>query len=440
LFAFLDQIHLVSIALDGSGTNGQDFGRDVDAAIEWASSENARGRGIYWTVNRVQPGCNRKPAKFEIESARFAHVDIDPPKDGKSWEKKRALADLQALPCPPTFTIDSGNGLQAFWRFSDPTDNQEAIENLNADIARHVGGDACHNIDRLVRVPGFINFPNKSKRAAGRRESLAGWAQADNGATYSPADLAAAFGHRSDAEAIAEWRQQHERASDAVLIARCQSGDYWHNSMTALAARMVAQGRSDDEILGSLAAPITIDGYSIDQTCREVRTAITSARKKWDRPAPETPSIDQPRISATPFSAPETFDVAPRIWVFGHWLLRGTVTAVIAPGGAGKSALMVAVALSLASGQPILVKTVFGGAKRVWLWNLEDDRDELTRQLVACSLHHGISERDYDGRLFVNDARSPISLAIKDRNGLTIHNDSKRAFRSTLLPEAVRPS
>ena len=155
-------------------------------------------------------------------------------------------------------------------------------------------------------------------------------------------------------------------------------------------------------------------------------------RRGWVNPASNTAKLDNAEmareISARPFAAPAVTDIPPRPWVLGRWLLRRTVATVIAPGGTGKSALMVAAALSLASGRELLGKTVWGGPKRVWLWNLEDDRDELARQIIACSQHHGLSEQDYAGRLFVNDAKSPLCTATKGREGLTIHEPVNAAL------------
>ena len=56
----------------------------------------------------------------------------------------------------------------------------------------------------------------------------------------------------------------------------------------------------------------------------------------------------------------------------GHWLLRGEVTAIIAPGGTGKSTVGNAIALSLASGRPLLGKPLHRGALGVWVFNLEE--------------------------------------------------------------------
>lgn len=49
----------------------------------------------------------------------------------------------------------------------------DQIEALNKVIANKVGGDNCHNVDRIMRLPGTINYPNKKKRKAGRTDVLA---------------------------------------------------------------------------------------------------------------------------------------------------------------------------------------------------------------------------------------------------------------------------
>lgn len=144
--------------------------------------------------------------------------------------------------------------------------------------------------------------------------------------------------------------------------------------------------------------------------------------------ADDAAPADRATIAATPFVMPAFFEIPPRPWVLGRWLLRGTVTTVIAPGGTGKSALMVAMALSLATGRELLGKTVWDRPQRVWLWNLEDDRDELTRQLAACSLHYQVSDRDHAGCLFVNDASSSLCTATKSREGLVINEPANAAL------------
>ena len=171
LAALGQHLHLCSIVPDGNCT-GRWFGADVPAATEWATAESLAGRNVYWTTNQVAEGCNKKPSKADIVAARFAHVDIDPPKDGGPINKLQTQAELVALPFPPTLIIDSGGGLQAFWRLSGPASLAE-VESVNQSLAKRLGGDHCHNFDRLMRLPGTVNYPNAKKRAAGRTPVLA---------------------------------------------------------------------------------------------------------------------------------------------------------------------------------------------------------------------------------------------------------------------------
>ena len=168
-------LHLCSIVPDGRRPGsciGRWFGNDVVAATAWACSENIQGKGIYWTVNLVLEGLHSKPGKDDITAVRFAHVDIDPPKGGGPFDKVLKQAELLALPVPPSLIIDSGGGLQAFWRIVGPATLQ-AVEDVNINIAAHLGGDRCHSVDHLMRLPGSVNYPNKKKLNLGRVASLA---------------------------------------------------------------------------------------------------------------------------------------------------------------------------------------------------------------------------------------------------------------------------
>lgn len=101
-----DPIHLVAIHPDRDEIEGRWFADKVDAATAWAVEQNSRGRGVYWTVNVVAPGVNKKPFGGrtdpdnygDIVGQRFLHVDIDPPKDGSHFsliEAQRTLGSLQ---------------------------------------------------------------------------------------------------------------------------------------------------------------------------------------------------------------------------------------------------------------------------------------------------------------------------------------------------------
>ena len=126
-------------------------------------------------------------------------------------------------------------------------------------------------------------------------------------------------------------------------------------------------------------------------------------------------------IVAQPYRLRDTAAMPARVWIVDHLLLRGTVTVLTAPGGSGKTTFTMGLAISIATGKPILDMTVrFPG--KVWIWNLEDDNDELTRSVKAACQHHGINEKDLEPTLFLNSALDGSSLctATEGRDGMTL--------------------
>lgn len=113
-------------------------------------------------------------------------------------------------------------------------------------------------------------------------------------------------------------------------------------------------------------------------------------------------SPDLPRITATPFIWRDPATIPPRPWIYGRQLLRQAVSLIVAPGGTGKSALTAGMAVSLASGREFLRHKIWGGPKRVWLWNLEDGSDEMARSIQAAAMHWSVPRADLESRLFVD--------------------------------------
>jgi hypothetical protein len=78
----------------------------------------------------------------------------------------------------PTFVVFSGGGYQAFWRLREPVDvstpeGRASVRDRNKGIEVALGGDSCHNLDRIMRLPGTVNIPTAKKVEKGRRETLA---------------------------------------------------------------------------------------------------------------------------------------------------------------------------------------------------------------------------------------------------------------------------
>lgn len=125
-----------------------------------------------------------------------------------------------------------------------------------------------------------------------------------------------------------------------------------------------------------------------------------------------TAPIERATISATPYMPRDPASIPPRPWVYGRQLLRGSLSLLIAPGASGKTSLLAATALALATGCPLLGYPVHGGPKRVWLWNLEDSTDELSRLIEAARSHYMIEAEEIAGRLYVDSGIDGAALCL----------------------------
>ena len=139
-------------------------------------------KNLYFTVNpTLKPLSGRVKAKKEhIRGMIALHVDLDP-RAGEDLEKERtrALALIKGFKPAPSFIIDSGGGFQGFWVLpkemptNGSTSEAAPLEAYNQQIALLLAADPCHNIDRIMRLPGTLNIPDKKKLAKGRKLACA---------------------------------------------------------------------------------------------------------------------------------------------------------------------------------------------------------------------------------------------------------------------------
>ena len=165
-------------------------------------------RNLYYSVNPTRGALNTKAKKLDIAAIEYLFVDLDP-KEGEptGQAKARYLRGLDKLP-EPTFIVESGNGIQALWELDQPIrlgkpikgDYSEAeqatiadVEGRNKAMMERLGSKAgTQNIDRIGRLPGTINIPNKKKREQGRTECLSLRVHGDDG-DLGPAHSLSAF-------------------------------------------------------------------------------------------------------------------------------------------------------------------------------------------------------------------------------------------------------
>jgi hypothetical protein len=96
--------------------------------------------------------------------------------------------------------VDSGNGLQAFYRINGGS--LEQCEAVGQGLIHQFAGDrGTHNFNRVMRLPGTVNWPNEQKKRRGYVPCLATITYPDQGLTYSMVDLLEAFGSEAKHEA-----------------------------------------------------------------------------------------------------------------------------------------------------------------------------------------------------------------------------------------------
>lgn len=175
---------LTAIQIDRKAISTKTFQKDQEQdVLKWLQEYNGH-RNIYFHVNSVNRNLSSKANKEDIKSADWLHVDIDPQKgEDLTQARERALGLLtdrlpKDLP-KPTVIIFSGGGYQAFWKLKEPVivdgdiKKCEDFERYNQRLEQIFDGDHCHNIDRIMRLPGTINLPNAKKQKEGRVPELA---------------------------------------------------------------------------------------------------------------------------------------------------------------------------------------------------------------------------------------------------------------------------
>ena len=158
-------------------------------------------RNLYYSVNPTRGEMTKKAAKTDIARIEYLLADLDPNEGEKSEDaKKRYLEALEPCKPPPTAVINSGNGINGLWKLSEPIDisqyepiweppkgKEKKGKWVLAPEALQVAADAegrskalmqrlgcgdtsTFNIDRILRLPGTTNLPNKKKISEGKVE------------------------------------------------------------------------------------------------------------------------------------------------------------------------------------------------------------------------------------------------------------------------------
>lgn len=156
---------------------------DEDRMADWIHRNNVEERcHIYFMLNTPTRDLDSKAKKADVHEMIGGHVDVDAKKvpaaltdaqKGEHYDREReaAAAKVSNYHPAPSLTIDSGGGAQGVWLFDEPLfiggniAAAEEAEAYNQQFIADLDGDAsCFNLDRVLRLPGTINWKDGNGR------------------------------------------------------------------------------------------------------------------------------------------------------------------------------------------------------------------------------------------------------------------------------------
>ena len=435
----------------------------VEDAVQHAAAMNQHSQNIYMCINPIDGRINIPPNKAatdkDILAAFYCFADADT--DG-------SMANVLSF-AGPKFTMSVKTGTtpyvrgHAYWQLEEPCFNLDAWRQVQASIAASLGTDpVVINPSRIMRVAGTISYPNDDKKSRGYiQEQVTMRTEFSSDRDPVPFDrLMRAFPptQRSTSTATTSTATIQidlgQQAMDrAMAEASILQGDNWHQNVIRLVASYVSKGLTDAEI-HALTDRFTMDGYTAEDTRREVQQAIDGARAKgWTPqpdpiqqkmaeqvPAQDTQQFDAPQPEPTQATWPtpiEDFNpltLPKRRWIYGRTYIRDYVSLTASAGGIGKTSLTMVEAVAIATGKPLLNQPVHERTK-VWIVNLEDPRSEGLLRLAGVMQHYDIKHADMAGWLFLDgedDIR--ITLAAETREGVT-ENDALLQYMTNKIKQ-----
>lgn len=175
-----------------------------------------------------------------------------------------------------------------------------------------------------------------------------------------------------------------------------------------------------------------------------VRAAIAGARHLW----PDSAPLDDPEpgqfveMRPSPFQWRDPATIPRRQFLYGFELRRKQASAVVGVGAGGKTTLKVGRALCMATGKDFFGHRVWNGPHRVWLVNLEDEREEIEKTVHAFMKHWDLSQADLGDRLFIDGidtgAMAKLKVAVEgERGGFVIQRPIVNAVVDALCDRSI---
>ncbi|GGD44715.1 AAA family ATPase [Sinisalibacter lacisalsi] len=467
-------------ALDPAGGGARSHNGDLSVPddradlAEFIKTHNGR-RNLYFGVNpraSALGGTDRAARDKDVAARRAVFLDMDrkdAPDMDPDWTRTRQ--ELEAL--GPLLVVETGNGFHVHFRIEDQIgeDLSASVASLASAMAR-IGSDNVADLPRIARLPFTVNLPTKVKRQRGNTVALAlpvpgtGALPLVEGAPRALEALCAEIEGVAQRLGLPGKRGRGDNSASASSNGTGEKRGDPAPSTDLL--RMALQELPNDpggpfdhyddwiRIGHAIKGAAVAGGFEAEGRAAWVEWSAKwggdpgEAESKWDSFKPHTgwgtlmreleranPDGWQkvrdamaraafPPLPASfrlqpvqPFNATS---LPPRPWLYGRNVIAGYISMLVAPGGTGKSALVMTEAVAMATGRTLLPGDNPHHPLRVHYHNAEDDRIELQRRFEAVMRHHGITHTDLGNRLGMTSGRElDLILARQGRDGLTVN-------------------
>lgn len=397
------------------GSQPQTFKYAVDwmeDAIGVISDLNQRGYNLYAVRNPIRDTCAGSAKDTDIIAAFFLWADCDDPAaagnvlrfDGPKWS-----AAVTTGTTPSTRA-------HVYWSLEEPCYDLAKWRDMQSAIAAHFGSDASViNPSRIMRIGGTVSWPFAKKRERGYVSELT--TLRTEYADPRPAVTLEQMQRVFAASIPAKPPLQQTTAAPGALFhidtgnapqsldreqmrIQALSGEDWHRAVVRLVGSYVSKGMADSEV-HAMTQPLTLAGYTGEQTFREVQVMIDGARKKGWTPEPDfTPNFDHAPAPTASDPAPVapgwkvqtaadfTADFVAPEYIIDGIVQRGRIYTLTAPTGSGKTAAMLYASVAIATGMQFCCHEVESGDV---LFMAGENPDDVRARVIATLEFYGIN-------------------------------------------------
>lgn len=446
------------------------------AALENFIGQHNGRWNVYVGINPRRPdmaGTSQKASAPEVMARRAVVLDLDrkdAPDVDPDWT--RTTEALRAN-LDPLLIVDSGNGVHVWLPVeaaSGPDVAASAVP-LAAAMAR-LGADNMADAPRIIRLPWTVNVPNATKRARGAVARLAaplpGFKPTPHVLRSHPlsaASLSAALesiaiklglpgkGNAPSAatpsRVATDGGEKTPRPAPSVDVLRLamvelpndpggpfNAREAWVDMAIAIKGASIAGGIEAEGREAFVQWSLQWGGDP-DEPGR-VWDSITNPHKGWgpimralealnpagaDRVKHAAAQAAFAHAAATnhaaivgnglaPFEGFDPKAYNPRPILYGKSVIAGFITVLAAPGGQGKTSVLIADILAMCSGRNLIGEAPVRPLV-VQYHSAEDDAAEAGRRIAGAMKHHGLTAADLGGRLFVTSGRGTGARRIK---------------------------